>query len=220
MSFAIITEKHSDGRINYKSNSPLTEELQEKAKNLDAYLQHRIPEIIKELRYEGLLKSQGKIQRSDEGSVNLWYSLGVKLRRICEDAEIRGKRERRWMWQALENVYPTELIRRASRGKGRNHFEYCYRLSQFPIEFVKQIHWSEWVYFFDSKTVREEERIGDWLLLTVSKGTKISRVAFRQFVQILNKKVRRIDTSELSKEDLFQIYDSVLCQALQNGKNT
>lgn len=217
--FAIITEKHTDGKLNYKSNCPLTDELQKQAKALDKYLEARIPELIRELRYEGLLKSKGTIQRTEEGSVKLWHSLGTKLRKICDEEGIHGRRERRWLWEALEKVYPTSSIRRASRGKGRIHFEYCYRLSQFPIEFAKQLHWSEWVYFFDSKTVREEERIDAWLLTAVARGTKIGRNAFRQFVQNLNKRVRNLDTSELSIEELFQIYESVLIIALEQTGN-
>lgn len=222
MEFAIITEKHAHGRVNFKSNAPLTADLQKQAEAFDRYLGTRVAEIIRELRYEGLLKPKGKIQRTDEGSVRLWHSLGTKLRKICDEAGIQGRRERRWLWEALENVYPTDPIRRVSRGKGRIHFEYCYRLSQFPIELAKQLHWSEWVTFFDSKTVREEERIDLWLLELMKKGTIISRANFRLFVQNLNKRVRKLDTSELSSEELYSIYDSIWMAAVkqitQEGK--
>jgi hypothetical protein len=205
LEFAIITEKHAHGRVNFKSNAPLTADLQKQAEAFDKYLGSRVPEIIRELRYEGLLKSKGKVQRTDEGSVRLWHALGKKLRKICYEAGIEGRRERRWLWEALENVYPTEPIKRVSRGKGRIHFEYCYRLSKFSIDSTKQLHWS---YFFDSKTVREEERIDDWLIALMEKGTTISRAAFRLFVQDLNKRIKKLDTSELSTEELYNIYDS------------
>lgn len=193
--------------VNYKSNAPLTADLQKQAEVFDKYLSSRVPEIIRELRYEGLLKPKGKVQRTDEGSVKLWHSLGVKLRKLCDDAGIQGRRERRWLWEALENVYSTDPIRRVSRGKGRIHFEYCYRLSKFPIESAKELHWSEWVYFFDSKTVREEERIDDWLIALMEKEPTISRATFRLFVQNLNKRIKKLDTSELSTEELYNIYD-------------
>jgi hypothetical protein len=192
--------------------------LEKQARALDKYLESRVPELIKELIDEGLLEenSRGNLKKQKEGIVQLWHSLGTKLREICDHAGIKGRRERRWLWEALETVYPTRPIRRASRGKARVHFEYCFRLSQFPVEFAKQLHWSEWVYFFDSKTVREEQRIDDWLRAIVEKGIKIGRAAFRRFVQNLNKRVKSLDTSELSQEELFKIYDSVWCITLEN----
>jgi hypothetical protein len=76
------------------------------------------------------------------------------------------------------------------------------------------VNWSEWVYFFDSRTVREEMRIDDWLRILVKQGQKINRKTFRQFVQKLNKRVRDLDTSELSEKELFQIYDAIWCETM------
>lgn len=218
MGFAIITEKQANGKVNIKATAPLTADLEKQARALDKYLATRIPEMLKELIDEGLLEenSKGQLRKQKEGLVQLWHSLGSKLKEICKVAGAKGRKERRWLWEALENVYPTRPIKRASRGKGRVHFEYCFRLSQFPVEFAKQVHWSEWVYFFDSKTVREEQRIDNWLYIVVEKGAKISRAQFRRFVQNLNRRVKNLDTSELSQEDLFKIYDSVWATTLES----
>jgi len=129
------------------------------------------------------------------------------LRALCEEEGIVGRRERRWLWEAIENIYATKRIKRAGRGRTRQHFEYCYRLSIVPIEFADQVNWSEWVYFYDSRTVRDELRIDDWLLTLVKEGQKITRKIFRKFVQNLNKRVKNLDTSELNTKELFQIYD-------------
>jgi hypothetical protein len=209
MGFAIITEKNANNKVNIKATSPLTNELKKQAEALDKYLEAEIPKLIMKLKTEGLLTETTGKNKSKEGSVELWYSLGSKLRAICKYSGINGKRERRWLWEALVNIYPTEPIRRATRGKGRIHFEYCYRLSYFAIEFARQINWSEWVYYFDSKTVREDQRIDDWLRTAVEQDKKINRYTFRKFVQNLNKRVRNIDTSELRSEELFEIYDSI-----------
>lgn len=142
-----------------------------------------------------------------QGNVVLWHTLGIKLREICNEKEIMGRRERYWLWEAIENIHVTDRIRRAKRGRTRSHFEYCYRLSQFPIDFAKQLNWSEWVYFFDSRTVREEPRIDDWLKTLVDRDEKISRELFRFFTQSLNKRIQKLDTSILTKEELFTIYD-------------
>jgi hypothetical protein len=141
--------------------------------------------------------------------VLLWHALGQKLRAICEEKLIIGIRERRWLWEAIANIHASERIKRARRGRARDHFEYCYRLSLYPIEFAKRINWSEWVYFFDSLTVREERRVDEWLTTLVKRGELIDRKVFRPFTQNLNKRIQDLDTSELTADELFSIYDKV-----------
>ena len=121
---------------------------------------------------------------------------------------IVGTRERRWLWEALQNLHASRRISRAVRGRTRNHFEYCYRLAQFSSGFASQIKWSEWVYFFDSRTVREENRIDEWLQRLTQKGDKITRQLFRRFSELLNDRIRKLDTSVLNKTELFAIYDA------------
>jgi hypothetical protein len=212
MEIAIVTEKDPDGHIRTirSTTGLLTPELNEQAKALDEYLTRRIPEIEQELIDEGLLSqtTPESISRQARGGVRLWHALGAKLRALCDQRGIVGRRERRWLWDAVENIYSTPRIKRAKRGRTRVHFEYCYRLSRFPIEFAEQVKWSEWVYFFDSRTVREDPRIDDWLFARVQQGQRVSRALFRQFVVRLNERVRNLDTSELSREELFLIYDT------------
>jgi hypothetical protein len=219
MGFAIITEKDAHGHVTIRSTSPLTAELEKQAKAFDKYLGKRIPEIEKELAAEGLLPETAGANdhKQNRGVVLLWHALGIKLRAICQYEGITGRHERRWLWEAVENIYSTQRIRRVARGHTRIHFEYCYRLSGFPLEFAKQVNWSEWVYFFDSRTVREELRIDDWLRTLVAQGQKINRKVFRRFVQHLNKRVRDLDTSELSQDELFLIYGAVWNEILKEA---
>jgi len=216
MDIAIITKKEPRTTIR-STGGFLTEELEESAEILDNYLAKRIPQIEQELISLGVLektipKDQTKLGRGD---VLLWHSLGKKLRSLCQEKKILGRKERRWLWEAIENIHATRRIIRATRGRTRIHFEYCYRLSKVPLEFADQVNWSEWVYFFDSRTVREESRIDDWLLKLVNRGEKINRKIFRQFVERLNKRVKKLDTSELNQEELFLIYEELWNQTKQ-----
>jgi hypothetical protein len=219
MEFAIITEKDTKGRATMRSTAPLTSELEKQAKALDKYLEKKIPEIEKDLVAKGLLPENARANdhKQKRKVVFLWHTLGTELRAICQHEGIIGRRERRWLWEAVENIYSTQRIRRAARGHTRVHFEYCYRLSGFPLEFAEQVNWSEWVYFFDSRTVREELRIDDWLRTLVAQGQKINRRIFRGFVQHLNKRVRDLDTSELSQDELFLIYGAVWNEILKEA---
>jgi len=216
MDIAIITKKEPRTTIR-STGGFLTEELEEGAEILDNYLAKRIPQIEQELISLGVLektipKDQTKLGRGD---VLLWHSLGKKLRSLCQEKKILGRKERRWLWEAIENIHATRRIIRAARGRTRIHFEYCYRLSKVPLEFADQANWSEWVYFFDSRTVREESRIDDWLLKLVNRGEKINRKIFRQFIERLNKRVKKLDTSELNQEELFLIYEKLWNQTKQ-----
>ena len=212
MAFAIITEKYPGGNIKTLRSSvvPLTPELEKKALALDGYLAKRIPEIERELVATRLLdeKIPEPTSTRSGGNVLLWHDLGSKLRNICEKFEITGRRERAWLWEAIEGSYATNRITRASRGRTRSHFEYCFRLSRFPVEFAQKLNWSEWVYFFDSRTVREDQRADDWVMSLVSKGEQVGRKEFRRFTELLNKRVQRLDTSVLTQDELFALYDS------------
>jgi hypothetical protein len=213
MGFAIITEKYPGGNIKTLRSDPFppTPELADSARTIDSYLARRIPEIEKELINAKLLdeKIPHPGQRKHGGSVLLWHTLGQKMKSICEEYGITGRRDRRWLWEAVTNIHASERIKRARRGRARGHFEYCYRVSQFPIEFAKQINWSEWVYFFDSRTVRDERRADEWLMTLVHNGEHINRRTFRRFTQNLNRRIENLDTSVLTTNELFGIYSSI-----------
>jgi hypothetical protein len=215
MGFAVIIEKYPGGNVKTERSDPFppTPQLDAKAKTLDAYLSKRIPEIEQELINSKLLDERIPLSERQKsgGNVLLWHALGQRLRAICEEQGLtdRSLRERRWLWEAIANIHASERIKRARRGRARNHFEYCYRLSKFPIEFAKQINWSEWVYFLDSRTVREEQRADEWLTVLVKRHEPINRRMFRAFTQNLNKRIQNLDTSVLTKDELFGIYDKV-----------
>ena len=212
MSFTIITEKYADGRAKtIRSTVPLSSELSRQAERLDAKLKKTIQALEAKLVNEGLLAQD--IPRAgtpkSRGSVALWYAVGKELEHIVRDERIQGLRERRWLWEAVENLHATERLKRASRGRTRMHFEYCFRLAQFPADVADKMNWSEWVYFFDYLTVREEPRADQWLRRKIQRDTMPERATFRRFTENLNRRIRRMDTSVLSERELAAIYDQV-----------
>jgi len=212
MGFAIIVEKDPEGKVKtQRSSVPLTKELEDRASALDAYLSKKIPELENGLVSAKLLDENIPEQESTKtkGNVQLWHALGIGLRAICDKYAIIGRRERGWLWEAIEANYATERIIRAARGRTRSHFEYCFRLSRFPIQFAQKLNWSEWVYFFDSRTVREEQRADDWLMTLVTRGEPVGRKEFRRFAERLNKRVQKLDTSVLTQPELFGLYESI-----------
>jgi hypothetical protein len=226
MGFAIITEKYSGGNAKTlrSSSLPLSQDAVEQANALDRYLGKRIPAIELGLITTGLLdeKIPAEDSAKSRGNVRLWHALGTKLREICQERRVSGIRERRWLWEAIEKLHATERIKRAARGRTRSHFEYCYRLSRFPLSFAEKLNWAEWVYFFDSRTVREEQRIDEWLKSLVEGGERVGRIEFRPFTEGLNKRLRKIDTSVLSDAELFSVYDETwkVTKASQSSTET
>jgi len=205
MELAIITERNADSTVRTmrSTTQPPTEAMAAQAEQLDIDLRTKMDELERSLRKKGLLEKANR-----KGSVQLWYAVGNALSDIVDRYEIRGPRYRRWLWDALDNIPAGEDLKRARRGRTRLHFEYCYRLAQFPEDLATRMNWSEWVYFFDSPTVREEPRADAWLKRLIESETTIDRRAFRRFSEILNSHIKRRDTSVLSEDELFAQYQA------------
>lgn len=208
--FAIVTQRHPNGSVKTMLSSvqPPTPQMQQAAEELDTYLQKRISSLERHLASAGLLQAPGQ-GKTGRGGVKLWYAVGKSLSHIVEERDIRGARYRRWLWEAITNLHASDAIKRAERGRTRMHFEYCYRLARFPEEVAERMNWGEWVYFFDSLTVRGEARADDWLRRTITSQPEMDRRTFRRFAEALNRVVRKKDTSVLSNEELSALYQSV-----------
>jgi hypothetical protein len=211
LALAIITEKYSDGKSKtLRTTAPLSSELRRQADQLDSRVHTQIQHLETELVAAGLLDvpipATGSVKA--RGGVPLWHRVGRELVRIAKEAGVRSVRERRWLWEAIDNLYASERLKRASRGKTRMHFEYCFRLAQYPLELASKMNWSEWVYFFDSLTVREEPRADKWLKTRLEAESALDRRTFRRFTENLNRRIRKMDTSILSTRELFDLYDA------------
>jgi hypothetical protein len=208
--FAIITERHPTGAVKTMLSSvqPPTPQMQQAAEDLDTYLHKEIAELEHHLATAGLLRTAGR-GKAARGGVKIWHAVGTTLHHIVQERDIRGARYRRWLWDAITNLHASDAIKRAERGRTRMHFEYCYRLAQFPIEVAERMNWGEWVYFFDSLTVRGEARADEWLRGTITSQREVDRRTFRRFAEALNRVVRKKDTSVLSDDELSALYQSV-----------
>jgi hypothetical protein len=210
MDSGIITERLPTGEPRVFSNQVAPRRsLVEQAEKLDKLLHAEVQELENSLVASGFLADEMPWEgtRLPRGDVRLWHAMGVALRIIAEKHDFGGVRERRWLWEAIYNLHASPRIKRAERGRNRNHYEYCYRLGRIPLQIAERIKWSEWVYFFDSTTIRGETRADDWLVGVLSKREKVTRQSFRKFSERLNERIRDLDTSVLSRKELYALYD-------------
>jgi len=211
MELGIITRRSPTGEPVILTNQAAPRgSLVAQAERLDKALRTEVLGLEDSLVARGLLpeESGSEARGQPRGDVKLWHATGVGLRRIAEKHDFGGTRERRWLWEAIYNIHATSRIKRAERGRNRNHFEYCYRLGRIPLPLAERIQWSEWVYFFDSTTIRGETRADEWLQSLLAKREKVTRQVFRKFFEILNTRIRNLDTSVLSRTELYAIYDA------------
>ena len=209
---AIIVKKDSRGAPEYRSLSyPHPPSEREIAHELDFLLQRRMPEIESELIEKGFLKSDLPDESAPAlgGNIALWWNLGLLLKPIVEDERLVRPKERRFLWEAIR-MYATPRIKRVDRGPSRVHWDYCYRVSKFPWGFVSRLNWDDWVFFVDSRSLRQEPRIDKWLQRKMKAIAGLNRQEFRALARELNRVFKGKDTSVFSDEELFAIYDSVL----------
>lgn len=219
---AIIVEKDSQGNPSRIRSVvfPPTREEEELALKFDALLRRKIPEIESELIHEGLLDPEmpDESKPAKGGNIKLWYALGKRIKEIVKDFRYVKPKEYRWALEAVK-MYATSRILRKDRGPSRLHLDYCIGVAELPWEFVKKLTWDDWVFYKDSRSLREERRTDEWLKRRIDKIGSLTRFQFRELTKKLNHEFKEIETSLYADDELFSIYDSVLESLLSNKES-
>jgi hypothetical protein len=209
---AVIISKQAGGKAVMKAVPfSFSREEERLAHELDILLSRRIPEIERELSVAGLIPSEGNDGR--RGSTELWWKLGRKLAPIVENKRLVKPSEQHLLWDAIK-MYGSPRILRGDRGSTRIHLEYCYRLGKLSWELVEQMHWDDWVFYFDSKSLRQERRIDLWLSDQIGWIHMLSREQFRDLAKRLNARFKNKDTEVFTNRELFAICNEVLATIL------
>jgi len=216
---AVIVEKDERGNaVKVRSLTfPPAREEEELASELDELLRRRIPEIEAELVVAGLLSPEmpSAERPVSGGDTRLWYELGKRLGPMLNDDRLVKPGERTWVYEAMR-MYGTRRILRKDRGPTRLHLDYCYRLSRFPWEFAQRLRWGDWVFFIDSRSLRQEPRVDKWLLTRIERIGTLGRAHFRKLAQELNAIFKGKDTGVFSDQELFARYDRAL-EKIESG---
>ena len=203
----------------YQRNSEdiLSKQEREQADKLDRFLQQQMQAIERRLQKKRLLELKGK-----RGVLRLWFELGKELGKFVERTDLVSAEDRRFIWRALYDhagklvpnpPYQDSCPPQTRRvDEPRNHFRYCFLLAKkFPnFELVESVgDWSSWIDLLDSPTIRNDERILEWIASKQQSSAEDSRVDWLR--KIING-IRRefpaagamTDTTFLSKKELIE----------------
>jgi len=188
----------------YKTRRLLTGDLRKEAEKFDQFLTKKMEDIQKEFRNSGVLALKGK-----KGKVlKLWYELGKQLKFVM-DTTIVPAEDRQYVWRALydhaDELAPGPISERVRRNPESSHFSYCYKLAQFPWEFVESAgDWTSWSEFFDRSETKNDPRIIAWLGTKAKDMKKAGRQNWlRPLTKAIHTEFERKDTTVFTNEELF-----------------
>lgn len=180
-----------------------TQQDRRRADKLDRVLEHRIKQLLKDLKRKGLTP-----EKAGKGSTAAYWEVGRALREVADNKKLLDKAELPLFWQNAKMYIPAEL-RYRERGPYREHLWYCYRLGGYPKELVDKMSWGEWVTIFDSTGIKQETRFDGWFKTKLSEQQEhIGRSWIRTFAPCVNAMLGNIYTPDLSKTELFSCYEA------------
>jgi hypothetical protein len=196
----VVIIKKDGGKVVY-NNINFTEEEKNRAHKLDEVLALLGPEIEK--KWEDRMES-GKGRKIN---MRIAHQIGKLLSEVVDNKKLVSHNERQWVWKALREMhFKKRMI--IERGNTRDDLEHLYRLSKYPLKFVKNISWDGWRKLFESTSVRQDERFEKWFQGKTSKWDMVPRGFIRDFTKALFFLVKNKDTTVLSDVEIFKIYES------------
>jgi len=199
LSMAVIINKLNGKPVFNTLN--VSEEKIEKALKLDNALAKLGAEIEK--IWLARRKREGTGIKID---VDLAYTLGKKIAAIVDDNDLVSPNERNWIWKALREMYlNVDIIK--IRGKTRDDLEYFYKASKYPFAFIKSISWDGWSRLLDYPSIRQDKRFEKWLHKKAEHVGEVKKGFLRKFSKNLYSLIKNKDTTVLSDQELYEIYE-------------
>jgi predicted transcriptional regulator len=197
---AVIIKKENNKPV--YNTLHLSEAEKIRARKLDEALAKATPEIEKEWLGKRMSKKEGR-----KIDIAVVYKIGRKLSEIIDNKKLVSPNERRWVLKAIRGMYLKNPIF-TKRGETRDDLEYFYKASKYPFEFLKSISWDGWRRLLDSPSIRQDERFENWLQKKAEGSGLLKRGFIRPFTKNLYSLVKNKDTTVLSDQELFEIYES------------
>ncbi len=214
---AIIVDKN--GRRIYKTIGYLAYEDKEKADKLDDFLKNQIRQIERRLQQKGLLALKGK-----SGSIQFWFNLGLELRSLWSLVRDNYNLPDTFLPYFFKAVFDNSDATKPESGRAndlkRAYFYYGYIIAGFPWEQVQSAgNWRQWIEFLDAKRIRTDQRIIEWFVqrkvMEIQENTNLTREDwFRRITREIRSEFHNIDTTVLSKDELYDTLDEILSKVV------
>lgn len=205
---AIILIKN--GQKIYQSQTGIVTESEKKiADKLDTVLKTEISNLEDGWINSGVLTKSGV----KKDTLKIWYDMGKLLNTLIDRFKIRGIEEEVYYWQAIYN-YVSDRVQKNPppqkyKDKARNHFRLCAKMAEKDWEEVRQVgNWSVWRDLFDNSKLMEDERVFDWVVDAI-RVLKLGHKELRPFIHATRRRLKKIDTSILTTEELWTKLDEV-----------
>ena len=161
------------------------------------------------IQIENSLKKKCKNEYDSEYS----YELGLILADKLQEYEI-VESTRSFFWSILREGVNSNDKRKVFQAKQRDPYEYDYLLSKLPKELALKYSRSKWDHLFDVTTARKDDRIYKWLLNVNNSEFINNQLVFQNFCKGVKDTIDIIDTSLLSDDELFGIYDDTMIKSI------
>ena len=214
---AIIVDKN--GRRIYKTIGYLAYDDKENADKLDNFLKIEICEIEKRLQQKGMLALQGK-----SGSIEFWYNLGLELRDLWKKACTKYSLPDTFLPYFFKAVFDNSGAVKPQSGRAERlknaYFNYSYIIAGFSWKQVQSAgNWRQWIEFLDAKRIRTDQRIIEWFVqrrvMEMQEDTNLTREDwFRSITREIRFEFHKIDTTVLSKDELYNSLDEILSKVV------
>lgn len=214
---AIIIDKN--GRRIYKTIGYLAYDDKENADKLDSFLKVEIKQIEVTLEEKGLLSLKGK-----SGSIEFWFNLGLELRELWRKVRATYKLPDTFLPYFFKAVFDNSDAVKPQSGRADRlknaYFYYGYIIAGFPWEQVVSAgSWRQWIEFLDARRIRTDPRIIEWFVerkvMELQGSTSLSREEwFRRITREIRAEFHNIDTTVLSKEELYNSLDEILSKVV------
>ncbi len=213
---AILLRKDNE-KIYFSDKGPVTEEKKTKADTLDGELNSGIQRLLKLFLKMHLITKNGR----KKDALRVWYGFGKFLLDLANKYKIIGSGDEIYFWQAIYDHLPKEFQKnpppKRFRQLSKNQYRKAAIMAQYPWDTIKKVgRWAVWNDILDNPKILNDKRILDWIVRKVIKNP-LPHKEIRKFLYAVSTRLRKIDTSVLSLEELKQKLDTVTLTPILNS---
>ena len=166
-----------------------------------------------------MLALQGK-----SGSIEFWYNLGLELRDLWKKACTKYSLPDTFLPYFFKAVFDNSGAVKPQSGRAERlknaYFNYSYIIAGFSWKQVQSAgNWRQWIEFLDAKRIRKG--FTNYRMVCAKKGygnqedTNLTREDwFRSITREIRFEFHKIDTTVLSKDELYNSLDEILSKVV------